>query len=326
MGRRRKSHKHLPQRVYLRSGSYYFVDYLGKWHNLGRNYATAMAAYGQIADHDSAVTNMEDLIDRYLREIAPKKAESTFKDNIKQAKYLRAAFGKLRPVQIKAQGIYAYLDARGKRSRVQANRELALLSHIFKYAIRWGAVDRNPCIGVERFKETPRDCYVEDWEYLAFREFGGPLIAAYIDFKLLTGLRKGDVLCLKIEHLKEDGIHAHISKTNKDIIIAWSDALREAVTAIRSLPRPSRVTGLYLFCTRHGKPYAVSGFSSIWQRRMKAALEAGVLKERFTDHDLRAKSGSDTDLDHAASLLTHLDARTTQRHYRRKTPVVRPLK
>ncbi len=314
MGRRRKSHKHLPERVYLRSGSYYFVDYSGKWHN------------GQLADYDSQVTTMAGLIDRYLREVSPTKAQSTYKDHIKQAKYLRAAFGNLRPIQIKAQGVYAYLDARGKRSRVQANRELALLSHIFKYAIRWGAADRNPCIGVERFKEIPRDRYVEDWEYAAFREFAGPLIAAYMDFKFLTGLRKGDVLSLKIEHLKENGIHAHISKTNKDIIIEWTDALREAVAAIRRLPRPSKVTGLYLFCTRHGRPYTVSGFSSIWQRKMRAAIDQGVIKERFTDHDLRAKSGSDTDLEHASTLLAHLDARTTKRHYRRKVPVVRPLK
>ena len=74
------------------------------------------------------------------------------------------------------------------------------------------------------------------------------------------------------------------------------------------------------------KPYTVSGFASIWQRKMKAAFEQGVIAERFTDHDLRAKSGSDTNFEHASTLLAHLDVRTTKRHYRRKVPVVRPLK
>ena len=50
MGRKRKTDKHLPKNVYLRSGSYYFVDYSGKWINLGRSFANAMMDYGQIAD------------------------------------------------------------------------------------------------------------------------------------------------------------------------------------------------------------------------------------------------------------------------------------
>ena len=35
MGRKRIHDTHLPKRVYLRRGVYYFVDYLGKWHRLG---------------------------------------------------------------------------------------------------------------------------------------------------------------------------------------------------------------------------------------------------------------------------------------------------
>ena len=162
MGRKRKHHKHLPQRVYLRSGTYYFVDYVGKWHNLGRDYAPAMATYGQLADDKSPCRTMGDIIDRYMREVAPTKAASTHKDNIKQSKYLRAAFGALNPRQITQQAIYLYLDRRGRRSEVQANRELALLSHVFRKAIRWGIVTVNPCTGIERFHEQPRARYVED--------------------------------------------------------------------------------------------------------------------------------------------------------------------
>jgi len=142
----------------------------------------------------------------------------------------------------------------------------------------------------------------------------------------LSGLGKGDILSIKLEHLKDDGIHVHISKTKKDIIIEWTDALRKSVHTIRALPRPRKVTGLDLFCTRDGRPYTVTGFSSIWQRKMKAAIEQGVIKERFTDHDLRAKSASDTDIEHATRLLAHLDRKTTQRYYRRKAEKVRPLR
>lgn len=73
-------------------------------------------------------------------------------------------------------------------------------------------------------------------------------------------------------------------------------------------------------------PYSASSFASIWQRKMKKAMEAGMLKERFTDHDLRAKTGSDAELEHATKLLPHLDPKVTRKHYRRKVPVVRPLR
>ena len=55
-------------------------------------------------------------------------------------------------------------------------------------------------------------------------------------------------------------------------------------------------------------------------------MKAGVLKERFRDHDIRAKAASDVDRVHATELMAHLDARTTAKHYRRKPEIVRPLK
>ena len=198
---------------------------------------------------------------------------------------------------------------------------------MYKKAIRWGVVETNPCIGIERHKETPRERYVEDWEYHAFRELVDPWMATYMDLKLLTGLRQGDMLALQEEQLKEDGIHVTIGKTKKQIIISWSDALRTAVEAVRAAKTTYYAKqSEYLFCTRRGKQYTSDGFRSIWQRKMTKAVELEILKEKFREHDLRAKTGSDTDLAHAANLLAHLDNRTTQRHYRRKAEVVEPLR
>jgi len=54
------------------------------------------------------------------------------------------------------------------------------------------------------------------------------------------------------------------------------------------------------------------------------ALKDTKLKERFTEHDLRAKCASDAEtLDHAQSLLAHADSSTTKRIYRRKPEVVK---
>lgn len=324
MGRNRKTDKFLPKRVYRRAGSYYFVDYLGKWHNLGKRYGEAMRAYADLVDDDVKPRSMNDVIDRYMREIAPGKAEVTYADNLAQAKLLRAAFGELLPRSVTAQSVYQYLDVRGKKSKVRANRDIALLSAMFTKAIRWGVVSSNPCRGVERHPEKPRDRYVSDAEYLAFRAMAGETVAAYMDFKLLTGLRQRDILTMRLDQLQVDGIHVKTSKTGKRIVIRWSDALREAVSAVKGLRR--RVGSVYLFATRDGQPYTRGGWNSIWQRKMKKAIEGGVIAERFTDHDLRAKTASDTDLTHAAELLTHGDTQITNRTYRRKAAQVQPLK
>ena len=166
--------------------------------------------------------------------------------------------------------------------------------------------------------------YVEDHEYLAFKNFAGELISAWMGFKLLTGLRQSDILSLKLEQLKPDGIHVGIHKTGKPLIIEWSDELREAVNRIRKMPRPIR--GMHLFCTRRGTPYTRGGFSSIWKRKMNRAVKEGVLANKFTEHDLRTKTGSDADLEHATRLLGHASPQVTKKHYRAKPETVKPLR
>ena len=48
MGRRRQHDKHLPQRVYLKDGTYWFRPRVGKYVNLGRDLAEAIARYASL--------------------------------------------------------------------------------------------------------------------------------------------------------------------------------------------------------------------------------------------------------------------------------------
>ena len=76
MGRRRKTDKHLPQRVYHRGKTYYFVDHTGKWHALGHTVAEMYRACGEMLEERPLVT-MGDLFDRYLIEVVPGKSART---------------------------------------------------------------------------------------------------------------------------------------------------------------------------------------------------------------------------------------------------------
>jgi integrase len=56
-------------------------------------------------------------------------------------------------------------------------------------------------------------------------------------------------------------------------------------------------------------------------------LKDTKIKERFTEHDLRAKCASDAESPgRAQQLLGHADSKITERVYRRKPKIVRPLR
>ena len=151
--------------------------------------------------------------------------------------------------------------------------------------------------------------------------------------KILTGLRRADILSLRIADLREDGLHVKPRKTakttGKKLIIEWSDELHRAIDEAKAV-RPRDIAP-WLFCTRRGEAYfkpdgSANAFDSLWQRFMGKALGETELKERFQERDLRAKTASDMPLELATALLGHADAGITKRVYRRRPDVVKPLK
>ncbi len=300
---------------------------------LGR---TDVDAYKTWADrlqlHQQAST-IADLLERYQQQIVPTKAARTQRANNETIRRLRKVFGHM-PIQaLKPVHVYQYLDQRRDRP-TSANRDVEVLSHAYTKAIEWGLTEVHPIKGkVISHGERPRDRYVEDWELIETLSVANRVVRAYIGVKLLTGLRRADILSLCIADLKSDGIHVQPRKTakttGKRLIIAWTDTLRQAVEEARDV-RPKDIAP-WLFCTRRGKPYlksdgSANAFDSLWQRFMDRALKETRLEVRFQERDLRAKTASDMPLELATALLGHADPRITKRVYRRKPDVVKPLK
>jgi integrase len=228
-------------------------------------------------------------------------------------------------------------------AKTSAHREIEVLSHAYTKAVECGYLDQPRCKGEVRLTgEKPRTRYVEDWEIVeclsieARRKAGSVLaIPAYMRIKLLTGMRRGDLLRLGPSNLQDDGIHVMPGKTEgstaKQIIDEWSDALREAV-AMAMAARPVQIVP-WLFCTPRGECYfnettgRAGGWDTMWRNIMTPVLEETKLKEDFTEHDLRAKCASDAEtLEHAQALMAHADGKVTKRIYRRKPERVKPLR
>lgn len=313
MGKPRTKDKHLPRRVYLRSGTYYFVHPDGKWESLGKSLGEAMRQWGEMVHRQFSARSMNDLFDRYAAEIIPTKAAATQSGNHRELAKLRPPFGNAGPDAVTAQHIYAYLDKRS--AKVRANREIALLSDVYQKAIRWGVVTTNPCKGIERNKEKRRDRDVQDWEYEAVYKLANPTIQVAMDLAVITGLRQGDILKLKLADITPGGLRVTTGKTGKKVLFELTPGLRDAIARAKKLRR--RVGSLYLLAGRTGAPYTSSGFRAMWQRLMKKALENEVITERFTFHDLRAVAADRAQ--NPTELLTHSSAKQTATYLRRPT-------
>ncbi len=304
---------------------------------LGRTLTEAYKTWAKRLQFHHDASTIADLLDRYQQQVVPTKSARTQQGNNESIVRLRQVFGHMPIPALKPAHVYQYLDRR-RSHPTSANRDVEVLSHSYTKAIEWGLIEIHPIKGkVISHSERPRDRYVEDWELVEALRVANKTVRAYIGVKLLTGLRRADVLSLRVADLKEDGIHVRPRKTakttGKRLIIAWTDALRQAINeAMAARPRPRVVPiSSCLFCTRRGEPYAkpdgsANAFDSLWQRFMDKALRETSLQERFQERDLRAKTASDMPLELASALLGHADSRITERVYRRKPDVVEPLK
>jgi integrase len=358
MGRRRQSHEWLPTRLYFHHGAYYFAPPSGSREHLGSDYPRALARYAKLVGRPGPINTMGQLIDSYLLERAPLKAKRTYLDNLYEARYLKPFFEHLEPREVTPRIIYLYKTERQEAS-VRCNRELALLSKIMQLGVERGLIDDNPVKRVERNPELARTRYVYDWEIDILKGVASEKIRAYVDFKYLTGLRKGDILRLMRSDLTADGILVKPSKnkrrhprTGKLIqqrvrLFSWTPELEEVVARIKAVYKGAKeVQSLYLFCNRKGLSYyntekgKCDGFDAIWKRYLAKARPALIAKalelrlidsaeewQSFTDHDIRAKAGSDAkNAGQAGHELLGNTEKQFNAAYRRGTEIVVPLK
>ena len=346
--KRRRDNLGLPKRWRHRYGTFYYRVPKGMeayWDGkrefvLGHTLTEAYTTWAKrLQSINPTVRKISELLDRYASEVVPENKPATRRNKVAHLAKLRAVFGHFGLLEIKPRHVYGYIDQRRQMGgKVAGQREIETLSHAYTKAVEWGLIDKHPFLGQVRIQGNgPRDRYVEDWEIaevmrLPSRRKKGSagMLQAYIAVKILTGLRRTDLLNLRIADCKDDGIHVRTSKTGKALVIERSDALDAAIARAKEA-RPVDL-GPYLFCKRDGSRYIddegrADSWDSMWQRFMQRVLAETSITERFTEHDLRAKAGSDSEsLELAQALLGHMDASTTKRVYRRRPERAKPVK
>jgi integrase len=337
MARLRETNKHLPKYVTIVHGSYWFRPPNGESVKVCRvgDEAELYGFMAKLHTPTGPMTTLNDCFDRYERDVIPTLEPRTQKDYRRHLLILRKEFGHRDPNDIQPKDIGRFLDV--DKGRIQRNRVVAVLSAVFTKAVgRWYVADRNPCTAVERNPSKRRSRNVLDAEYAGVYAVASPRLRVAMDLALLTGQRQGDLLKMKWKDVTPEGWTMRQGKTGKRLLISFKktvigpdgpvevdseivEVLQRARAFLPHLPRE------YVLRNRKGRPYTENGFRAIWQAAMRRYEKTGG--ERFTFHDLRGKSATDSaSLQDAYERLGHTNIAMTRGVYDRGVRKVKTLK
>jgi len=281
---------------------------------------------------------MKHIFDRYVRDMLPGKAPATQQDNLNSLKQLRKGFDDAPVNSMTPQHIAQYRDKRS--AKVRANREVTLLSHVFNMAREWGyTAKENPCKGVRKNKEEPRDFYADREVWDAVYRASSVELQDAMDIAYLTGQRPADVRKIMLTDERDGALQIRQGKTKKFLRIVLDDSgvrseLGKVIDRVKA--RPRKVHSLYLVATPAGQPLNKGTLRLRFDKARAAAAKTADAEEKtalaarireFQFRDIRPKAASEIEsLDDASKLLGHTKQQITEKVYRRIGESVKPTR
>ncbi len=208
----------------------------------------------------------------------------------------------------------AKLHDRMSSTPSQANISVRVLSAVFRWAIKRGMCDKNPCnSAVEPYEEKPKQRFLSPEEFqrlgkaLEIVKAEHPFFAYAIYLLTMTGCRKNEIMTLRWSYIdwNADIIRLPDSKTGAKEIYLNS----ETIALLHQIPRiegnPHVICG-----SRDGDH--LKGGHKLWDRVRKLAGLPGVRQ-----HDLRHSYasiavGQGLSLHMIGKLLGHADTKSTE--------------
>lgn len=346
---RKPEYRHLPMNMYMRTRKrkngkvwvdYFYREKYGKTISLGSDLVEAKLKWAELEAKatPSELKMMGAIFDRYERDIIPGKAPRTQTDNKAELKQLRLVFNDAPIEAITPAMVAQYRDARTAKTR--ANREIALLSHVFNTAREWGLCQQaNPCQGVRKNKEKPRDYYADDVVWKAVYSQACHELRDAMDLAYLTGQRPADVIQMRRDSVADGFLRVQQGKTAKRLRIRVSDdsGLNSLGLLLERIAKGNAEhSSQYLILNRRGWKVSGQMLRNRWdEARAKAASEAEQNDDKglalrireFQFKDIRPKAASEiSDIADASALLGHSKEEITRKVYRRIGSVAKPSK
>jgi len=239
-------------------------------------------------------------------------------DEAKLRIYAIPAFGGHRLCDVTTRDIQMYLGnliQQDGLSKATANRHLALFSKLFKLAVKWQRIDKNPCLGIDKYREDAKQ-----ERFLSADETRRVIIAAEQDINryagaaiqllLLTGCRREEILQLEHRYvdLEQGTLYLHKTKNGRSRYVILNDAARQLLADL-----PKVKNSPWVFPGRDPKK-PLNNPRKAFLRILKAA---DVKPCRI--HDLRHSHASllvneGASLYQVQQILGHASPQTTQRY------------
>lgn len=311
--------------MFQKHGAFYYVtriDGKQKWFRLDKDYQLALYKYADMEGKTTDKGTVSGLIQRYRSDVLPDKAVKTQADRKWQLDRLDKVFGKMRLEAVTPPHIQQYLDKREKK--IAANREIKLLSTLYRHAINWGLCGTNPCESAFYHSEPGRDRYITDAEFERLKAKSDPMMRAVVEFAYLVGARRQDILKLERRDITDGGVYIRQGKTGKRQLFYMTPELERVIKSAKQVNRKAKNLK-YLFTNKKGQQITATGFNSAWRRLREAA---DLVDVNF--HDIRAKAITDAyrdrGLDYAQKLGGHENRDQTEHYIKKKnTDGIEPI-
>lgn len=170
--------------------------------------------------------------------------------------------------------------SRKNRSDAAVNREMSCLHHLFSEAVAWGLASRSPFDGGKAIKlkeNNKRLRFLTDDEINTLLAECPAHLKPIVSCAILTGMRRGEIISLKWDQVRNGFIYLNKTKTNEARQIPVSDALEGVFREIRTR---QHLTSEHVFTFR----------GEAIQDNFKKAFNAAVKRAGLADfhfHDLR---------------------------------------
>jgi len=290
MGRKRETNKHLPRRLHIKKGWYYYV-FRGKWIPLHtQEESLALKRWVQIENSLKGIVEnqfnpessaeklnsipFESLVNEYLSEITPNKAKKTQLNERRMAKLLLTApFANKYVNEITRQEIIRWHHEM-RNIPYEANRRLTLLRHMLQYAYDVGYVASNVADEMKRYKETRHKLRLNaDILFNKIYPVADPMLKRAIMLAFHLVQHEKEIKNLKWSNFdfKNHIVTFKRFKTGVEITINFSSN-SALISYLERLRQDKRELSPYIIChsdRRGWKPYR--SFRSMWHRALKKA-------------------------------------------------------
>jgi len=193
-----------------------------------------------------------------------------------------ARLSQIKYIDIEAwrQKMQGTVTQRGKFAKpATINRHMACLRHMFSKAVSWDMIDRSPFEAGEQLmlkEENKRLRFLSEDEIQRLLAECRGYLRDLVEAAILTGCRRGELLSLKWDQIRNGFIYLDNNKTGEARQIPISDPFDDLLKRMR---QRDQLKSDYVF-TYHGHPV----------KEIKTAFRAAVRRsgiEDFRFHDLR---------------------------------------